>query len=51
MSTDMEETTLLQESRKEEEEGVYRSEHTTAVGMDMFNLYNLLDGCAKSFCA
>jgi hypothetical protein len=33
-----------------DEGDVRRNEHATVAGMDLFNLYDLLDGCAKSFC-
>jgi hypothetical protein len=52
ISTPVEETYLLQYLWKEpqDEEYVHHNEHTTADVMDLLNLYDLLDGCAKSFC-
>jgi hypothetical protein len=43
----VEEPNLLQDSRKKEEEDVHCSEHTIAAGMNLFTLYDILDGCAK----
>jgi hypothetical protein len=37
------------EGTRDEEDG-HRNEHTIAAGMDLFILYDSLDGCAKSFC-
>jgi hypothetical protein len=50
ISTAVKEPNLFQESQEKKEEDVHRSGHTTTIGMDLFNLYYLLDGCAKSFC-
>jgi hypothetical protein len=49
-STAVERTNLLQDSQKKEEDA-RRSEHTTATGMDLTCIYDLLDGYAKTFCS
>jgi hypothetical protein len=38
-----------QDSQKEEEDA-HRSEHTTATGMNLSSVYDLLEGCAEYFC-
>jgi hypothetical protein len=34
---------------REKEENLHRNEHTTVVGMDFLNLYNMLDGVQNHF--
>jgi hypothetical protein len=46
ISTVVEMTNLLQDSQKKEEDA-HCSEHTTATGMNLFSMYDLLEGCAK----
>jgi hypothetical protein len=49
ISAAVESTNLLQDSQKEEEDS-HRSEHTTATGMNLSSVYDLLEGCAEYFC-
>jgi hypothetical protein len=49
ISTPVEETNHLHYLWKEpqDEKDVHHNEHTTAADMDLLNLYDLLNGCAK----
>jgi hypothetical protein len=49
ISIAMERANLLQDSQKKEEDA-HHSEHTTATGMDLSSVYDLLEGYAKYLC-
>jgi hypothetical protein len=45
----VERTNLLHDSQKKEE-GAHHIEHTTATGMGLSSMFDLLEGCPKYFC-